>query len=87
MLGNGTKPYDRRAVFERDEGTCWLCHEPIDWALSGWDRWGFTIDHVVPISKGGIDTFENVKSAHRSCNSRRGNRVTIVKRREVTSAN
>jgi 5-methylcytosine-specific restriction endonuclease McrA len=33
---------------------------------------GFTVDHVIPVSKGGSDTFDNVRAAHNSCNRRRG---------------
>jgi 5-methylcytosine-specific restriction endonuclease McrA len=39
------------------------------------DAQGYTIDHVTPISLGGADTIDNVRSAHRVCNLRRGARV------------
>ena len=32
-----------------------------------------TIDHIVPISKGGLTTIENCRLAHRDCNLNRGN--------------
>jgi 5-methylcytosine-specific restriction endonuclease McrA len=31
-----------------------------------------TVDHVVPLSKGGSDDDGNVRAAHATCNSRRG---------------
>jgi hypothetical protein len=34
-----------------------------------------TIDHVVPKSKGGKDTWENLVTACQKCNSRKGNRT------------
>lgn len=55
----------RRAVMERDEHTCQLCGATD--ALS--------LDHIVPFSRGGLDTIENLRVLCRLCNSRRGNRV------------
>jgi 5-methylcytosine-specific restriction endonuclease McrA len=34
-----------------------------------------TIDHIVPMAKGGDDTKINVQLAHFSCNSRKGHRA------------
>jgi 5-methylcytosine-specific restriction endonuclease McrA len=39
------------------------------------DKLGATIDHVLPISKGGLDTMENVALAHWICNIRKGNKL------------
>ncbi len=59
------EPIDRRVVFDRDGGICWLCDWPVVWEEA-------TLDHVVPIAAGGADIPANVRLAHRSCNSRRG---------------
>lgn len=32
----------------------------------------FTADHLIPLSKGGTHSADNLAAAHRSCNSRRG---------------
>ncbi|WP_084653994.1 HNH endonuclease [Nocardia altamirensis] len=42
--------------------TCHLCGR----------RGATTADHVIPRSKGGTDALENLRPAHKSCNSSRG---------------
>src|SRR5690606_25141458 len=54
----------RRAVYERDGFQCVACGAEEDLSL----------DHIVPFSKGGPDTIENLRVLCRPCNSRRGNR-------------
>lgn len=63
--------YTDRAVFERDSWTCHLCHKPVDPDLPRSHPMGATIDHLIPLSLGGIDTESNVALAHRSCNRKR----------------
>jgi 5-methylcytosine-specific restriction endonuclease McrA len=54
---------------------CWLCGHPIDVTLHHLDPWSFTVDHVVPLSRGGSGNDPaNVRPAHRRCNLGRGNR-------------
>jgi 5-methylcytosine-specific restriction endonuclease McrA len=63
---------DPDVVFERDGWRCHLCGEGIDPTLSGRDRMGPTLDHVIPLAEGGEHSYANVAAAHRSCNSRKG---------------
>lgn len=55
-------------IYERDGRICHLCSKPVD-------RQQATMDHVIPVSKGGPHTRANVKLAHRGCNTRKGNRT------------
>jgi 5-methylcytosine-specific restriction endonuclease McrA len=56
------------ALFARDQHLCMYCgHEH--------PRQLLTRDHVVPLSKGGRDTWQNVVAACRHCNARKGNRT------------
>lgn len=55
-------------VGERDGWACGICREPVDMEISYPDPMSRSIDHIVPISKGGGDTPENVQLAHLSCN-------------------
>lgn len=66
------------AVFERDGWTCHLCGEAIDPELSGRARMGATVDHLIPLARGGEHSYANVAAAHRSCNSRKGAAVTSL---------
>jgi Restriction endonuclease len=56
---------DRLAIIERDASTCYLCLRVL--ALNE-----VTMDHVVPLSKGGPHTPENLRVACMSCNTRKG---------------
>ena len=61
----------RRLEKHTEEAVCWLCGEPIDMRLPPLHRDAFTLDHLIPISRGG-DIRGETKPAHRSCNSSRG---------------
>ncbi|MGH8052543.1 MAG: HNH endonuclease [Stenotrophomonas sp.] len=56
------------ALFARDAQLCLYCGHQFS-------RPHLTRDHVMPISKGGQDTWENVVSACFHCNSRKSNRT------------
>ena len=66
--------YSREQIGQRDGWVCHLCRDAIDPTLSGMAPGGATIDHIVPVSKGGSDHPANVAIAHRQCNVRRGAR-------------
>ena len=52
---------------------CHICQTPVDLnaprkvGQDGWEK-GLHIDHVYPLSKGGLDTLENVRPSHGKCN-------------------
>lgn len=56
----------RRAVFARDRWACQYC---------GTDRGGLTVDHVIPRSKGGGSSWENIVACCAPCNRRKGDRL------------
>lgn len=64
------EPYDPEDIARRDHRICYLCGlwvHPDDQ----------TMDHLVPLVRGGTDTPWNVRLAHRSCNSAKGGRLLI----------
>ena len=62
-------------VFERDGWTCGLCNVGVDRSLKWPDPMSVSLDHVIPVSKGGMHSLANVQCAHLSCNVSKGNRV------------
>jgi 5-methylcytosine-specific restriction endonuclease McrA len=56
----------RRAVFARDRWTCQYC---------GGIRGTLTIDHVIPRSRGGPSSWDNIVTCCAPCNRRKGDRL------------
>lgn len=56
----------------RDGSRCQICRRKIDLSRSGQDQWGPSIDHILPVSRGGTNDPANLRLAHRRCNSSRG---------------
>lgn len=70
--------YGRLEVYQRDGGLCGLCGEAIDLTVRYPHPRSFTIDHVLPLSKGGLDVLDNVQAAHFHCNTSKRDDVTAV---------
>lgn len=64
---------DRQAIFKRDGYTCQLCGKKVDMNKAGPDPMSPSIDHILPLSKGGTHEPRNVQLAHLGCNSRKNN--------------
>lgn len=73
-LAAGPLPIKRiQAVYEENIKkygtlTCYLCNKAIEFRQD-------SLDHIVPLSKGGTNNRDNLAIAHRGCNSRKGNRM------------
>ncbi len=61
-------PVSRRGILSRDHYTCQYCGATPP-------RQVLTLDHVLPRSRGGKTTWENVTTACQRCNGRKGNRT------------
>jgi 5-methylcytosine-specific restriction endonuclease McrA len=69
--------WSRKAVLRRDNFTCAYCglqpgHEQRGELLT---RQSFTVDHILPASRGGKSTWGNTVCACPACNHRKGNRT------------
>lgn len=51
---------------------CYLCGGLIDFSLRHPDPWSSSLDHIVPVSKGGHHTLKNASMTHLRCNLRKG---------------
>lgn len=72
LMGNPERmwkipPVNRREVLKRDQHRCQYC---------GSHR-RLTLDHVIPRSKGGLHTWDNVVAACEPCNSSKSDRTPI----------
>jgi hypothetical protein len=65
---------DARRVYARDKWRCGLCREKVDKSLKYPHPMSASLDHVVPMSKGGGHTYANSQCAHWKCNVDKGNR-------------
>lgn len=85
MPGNPRNGRRYRRLHEQQRALllpCWWCGREIRYDIQGPEagkhRDAFTLDHLIPLSKGGslLDP-ANARSAHRRCNSSRGNRTAV----------
>lgn len=58
-----------KKLIERDGLACCFCGKPIELGLPDQDPWQLSIDHKVPLCKGGSGLLSNLRLAHRYCNS------------------
>lgn len=72
--GGALGKVDAEIAWLRDGGACGLCGLPIDHALSWPDPESASLDHILPLAKGGMHDQDNVQWAHLVCNLRKGAR-------------
>lgn len=59
------KGISKKKVFDRDDWKCGYCLEPVSGKTA-------TVDHVIPVSKGGKSTYDNLVTCCGSCNRKKG---------------
>ena len=64
---------DPLSVFERDRWTCGICGGRIPKQCRWPDVRSASVDHIVPLSRGGTHEMKNVQAAHLGCNSAKKN--------------
>lgn len=68
------EPIWRIKVYERDRWKCYLCGRKVVRSNTYRPNQA-TIDHVIPLSKGGSHTYDNVRTSCQSCNSSKGDKI------------
>lgn len=63
---------DPLIVFERNNWICQLCQTPVSKSKNRNLVDIASLDHIIPISKGGEHSYANTQLAHLSCNIRKG---------------
>lgn len=55
----------REELYRRDGGICQLCGKPVS-------SYTYTVDHIVPLARGGTNHPDNLRIAHKDCNRLKG---------------
>lgn len=69
------------AMWRGQSGQCALCGDPMFRNRFEaphariWAKQRATLDHIIPRSKGGADTTENLQLTHARCNKIKGNQI------------
>lgn len=69
------EPFDRLEIFERDGWVCQLCGMPVDRAARFPAPMSASLDHIIPISRGGTHEPGNAQCSHLHCNIVKAARV------------
>ena len=66
---------NRRRILQTQE-VCGICGKPVDKSLRSPHPMSATVDHIIPVSKGGHPTdLDNLQLAHRCCNRQKSDRL------------
>lgn len=64
--------FSRQEIFDRDGWICQLCNNPVDPEAPSQSALSASLDHKIPLAKGGKHTRSNSQLAHLVCNQRKG---------------
>ncbi len=63
----------RRAIVLATHGNvCHLCGQPVRLDVGPNHPHAYQVDHLIPLIRGGVDTVDNMRPAHRLCNLTKG---------------
>lgn len=74
-LAATVEPVDLAVVRARDRGICWICSIPVPTDLGYPHPLSRSLDHIIPLAKGGTHTMNNVALAHLRCNISKRDRL------------
>ncbi|WP_197001184.1 HNH endonuclease [Longispora fulva] len=64
---------DPQDIYDRDDWICQLCQHPVERRYLWPHPMSITLDHVLPVTRGGSHSTTNLQTAHWICNLRKGN--------------
>ena len=71
-------------IYEHDDWICQICGKPVKQGVNGKHPLQPSLDHIIPLSKGGTHTPDNLRCTHLKCNIERGNRGAAQTRMTIS---
>lgn len=69
-----------RKIIYASQGVCAICGRPVDLSLKRPDPLAPSLDHIIPVSKGGHPSaLQNLQLVHMCCNRQKGDKIMIPK--------
>ena len=89
-IGRPDKKGAHRATYERNRqrilatrNVCEICGYPVDMSLKYGNSMAATIDHIIPVAKGGHPSdIENLQLAHWTCNRQKSDKIFKEKKED-----
>ena len=77
-----------RKIIYASQTNCGICGRPVDFDKKFPDPWSATLDHIVPVSKGGDPAaLENLQLAHLQCNRLKASKMIEPQLKETAVSN
>lgn len=77
-----------KKIIFASQSNCAICGRPVNFDKVFPDPWSPTVDHIIPIIKGGDPaSLENLQLAHLQCNRMKSSKIVEVKLKEKPVSN
>ena len=77
-----------KKIIYASQSVCGICGRPVDFDKKYPDPWSPTIDHIIPIAKGGDpSSLENLQLAHFFCNRQKSTKLVELRVKEKPVSN
>ncbi len=77
----------KKAIFA-SQSVCGICGRPVDFDKKFPNPWSATIDHIIPVTKGGAPaSMENMQLAHLQCNRIKSSKLIEPRLKEKAVSN
>lgn len=74
-LNNGIGDIDLKEIHARNNYKCSICHKKVLFDKQFPHPLSPSLDHIIPLSKGGATAMQNLNLAHLSCNISKKNKI------------
>ena len=77
-----------KKIIYAQQSVCGICGRPVDKKLTFPNPWSPTLDHIIPVQKGGDPVaLENLQLAHLQCNRAKATKLVAITVKEKSVSN